>query len=177
MYGFPRDESGVVKVGYRGVKYTNPQLQDDGAVRSIPVTRWTSDCTRKIPLSAAERIKRTVQQLIPELLPYYEKNRLCWYTDTFDNHFVVDFVPNNSGLLIASGGSGHGFKFLPIIGSFVVDRIEGKGSGELELWGWRKPEPGQETYNRLMEGFNSSLALGKQPLTADDSLERASAKL
>lgn len=159
------------------MKYTNPQLQGDGAVRSIPVTRWTTNSTRKLPLPAAERIRRTVHHLIPEILPYYDKSRLCWYTDTFDNHFVIDFVPNKSGLMIASGGSGHGFKFLPVIGSFVVDRVEGKVGGELDLWGWRKPGPGQETYNRLMEGFNSSVALERQPLTADDSLQGATAKL
>ena len=42
---------------------------------------------------------------------------MCWYTDSIDNHFVADYVPGyNESLFVASGGSGHGFKFLPIMG-------------------------------------------------------------
>ena len=79
--------------------------------------------------------------------------------------------------MVATGGSGHGFKFLPIIGGFVVDRIEGNTKGELKMWRWRKPVPGEKTYNRLMEGFSSPVSLDKQVLTADDSLQRTMAKL
>ncbi len=43
--------------------------------------------------------------------------RLCWYTDSLDNNFLVDYVPGyGDSLLVASGGSGHAFKFLPVIG-------------------------------------------------------------
>lgn len=37
LYGFPRDEHGYLKIGYRGTKYTNPQRQTDGT-ESVPVT-------------------------------------------------------------------------------------------------------------------------------------------
>ena len=43
--------------------------------------------------------------------------RLCWYTDSLDNSFLIDYVPGYSEtLFVASGGSGHGFKFLPVLG-------------------------------------------------------------
>lgn len=170
FYGFPRDESGTVKVGYRGLKYTNPQEQPDGAIRSVPRTRWSENSTTQLPLPAAQRIGRVLQQFIPELVQYHTQTRLCWYTDTFDNHFVVDFVPEKRGLIVATGGSGHGFKFLPILGGFVVDRIEGVPKDVLRLWRWRKKEEGIDAYNRIMEGFESAAALNKQRFTSEDSL-------
>lgn len=34
-----------------------------------------------------------------------------------DNNFLIDYVPGyQSSLFVASGGSGHGFKFLPVLG-------------------------------------------------------------
>ncbi|KAF6832087.1 sarcosine oxidase, partial [Colletotrichum musicola] len=41
LYGFPVDEDGLLKIGYRGTKYTNPRVQPDGRERSVPVTRWS----------------------------------------------------------------------------------------------------------------------------------------
>lgn len=42
---------------------------------------------------------------------------MCWYIDSLDNSFIIDYVPGYSKtLFVASGGSGHGFKFLPVLG-------------------------------------------------------------
>lgn len=177
FYGFPRDSDGVVKVGYRGVKYTNPQVQGDGLIRSVPTTRWSSQPTFDLPMDADRRIKRALKRFIPELLPYQIGTRLCWYTDTFDNHFVIDFLPNKKGLMVVTGGSGHAFKYLPTIGGFVVDRIEGIAKDELKLWKWRQPVTGDVPYNKIMQGLDSKLALAKQAMSVRDSLQAETARL
>ena len=47
---------------------------------------------------------------------------MCWYTDSLDNSFIIDYVPDyNDTLFVASGGSGHGFKFLPVLGKVNFD--------------------------------------------------------
>lgn len=47
---------------------------------------------------------------------------MCWYTDSLDNSFIIDYVPDyNDTLFVASGGSGHGFKFLPVLGKVNID--------------------------------------------------------
>ncbi|KAK5031947.1 hypothetical protein LTS07_004568 [Exophiala sideris] len=172
LYGFARDSQGRVKIGYRGTKYTNPQTQPDGAVRSVPITRWTRESTRQLPHQAAEVIKGFVQQYLPELLSCPMKSRLCWYTDSFDNHFVIDFLPGTEGLFVATGGSGHGFKFLPNLGKYVVDKIEGKEDefGFLGKWKWRSLKSGEKAFNSIMEGTRSARALHRQTLTREDSL-------
>eukprot|EP01104_Vermistella_antarctica_P019157 TRINITY_DN7377_c0_g1_i1.p1 TRINITY_DN7377_c0_g1~~TRINITY_DN7377_c0_g1_i1.p1 ORF type:complete len:463 (+),score=49.02 TRINITY_DN7377_c0_g1_i1:24-1412(+) len=52
--------------------------------------------------------------------------RVCLYNDTVDGDFVIDRVPGYHGLVVATGGSGHGFKFGPILGDLVANAVEGK---------------------------------------------------
>ncbi|GJN72460.1 L-saccharopine oxidase [Purpureocillium lilacinum] len=170
LYGFARDPSGVVKIGYRGTKFTNPQTQADGATRSVPATRWTREAIRQIPLTAARVINAFVQEQLPELLECEMTTRLCWYTDSYDNHFVIDFVPDTSGLMVATGGSGHGFKFLPNLGEHVVDKIEGRKNDYLQHWRWRSLSPEEMAYNSIMEGTGSERSLHNQLLTAGECL-------
>ncbi|KAM0231165.1 hypothetical protein ACHAPO_008782 [Fusarium lateritium] len=164
LYGFPVDEEGHLKIGYRGIKYINPQVQADGRERSVPVTRWSeSSKITKIPRQAMDTIASFVSQNIPEVLREAKDvafTRLCWYTDTFDNHFVIDRVPGQEGLMVVTGGSGHAFKFLPNVGNYVVDVIEGVGLDRPAIQAWRFRSPGSsQTPNTLMEGSGSTRAL------------------
>jgi len=63
----------------------------------------------------------------------FSKTRLCWYADTADADFLVDYHPSWKGLFVATGDSGHAFKFLPVIGEKVVDCIVRERP--VEFWG------------------------------------------
>jgi sarcosine oxidase/L-pipecolate oxidase len=55
-----------------------------------------------------------------------------------DLNFRICPYPENKNLFIATAGSNHGFKFLPIIGKYVADMLEGKLDKELvDLWSWK----------------------------------------
>lgn len=41
--------------------------------------------------------------------------RMCWYSDSVDENFLIDFYPGVDGLLVASGDSGHGFKVCNVL--------------------------------------------------------------
>ena len=44
-----------------------------------------------------------------------------------------------SGLFVATGGSGHAFKFFPVLGDKIVDAIGNCLDPELrEMWMWKK---------------------------------------
>ncbi|KAF5578386.1 fructosyl amino acid oxidase [Fusarium subglutinans] len=170
LYGFPVDAEGHLKIGYRGTKYTNPQMQPDGKERSVPVTRWSEgDKVTQIPRQAMDTIGSFVARHMPEVLKEASDvafTRLCWYTDTFDNHFVIDRVPGRQGLMVVTGGSGHAFKFLPNIGNWVVDIIEGVGLDRPAVRAWRFRSPASvEHVNVLMEGSKSAKALKNVVLT------------
>ena len=48
----------------------------------------------------------------------------CMYTNSKDGHFVVDRHPDHSNVSFAAGLSGHGFKFTPVIGKYLVDLLD-----------------------------------------------------
>ncbi|KAE9963627.1 hypothetical protein BLS_009116 [Venturia inaequalis] len=86
---------------------------------------------------------QSCQQALEELIPWlkdrtFDRTRLCWYTDTPTADFIIDFHSDMTGLFVATGGSGHAFKFLPILGDRVVDAVEGKlDQAYQSLWSWK----------------------------------------
>ena len=45
----------------------------------------------------------------------------CLYTMSPDQHFVVDRMPGCARTFVACGFSGHGFKFMPVMGRVLAD--------------------------------------------------------
>ena len=64
-----------------------------------------------------------------ELVAY----KTCLYTNTPDEHFIIDHLPGyDRDVVIACGFSGHGFKFVPMIGEILADMAL-KGKTELPI--------------------------------------------
>jgi sarcosine oxidase/L-pipecolate oxidase len=58
-------------------------------------------------------------------------------TPTHD--FLITPHPHAENLFLATGGSFHGWKFLPVIGDRIVDMMSGTLDKELaERWAWDK---------------------------------------
>ena len=45
----------------------------------------------------------------------------CLYTNTPDGHFIVDFHPDCSNVIVGGGFSGHGYKFCSVVGEVLAD--------------------------------------------------------
>jgi sarcosine oxidase len=45
----------------------------------------------------------------------------CLYTNTPDQNFVIDTLPDAPQITVISACSGHGFKFAPVVGDIAVD--------------------------------------------------------
>ncbi|KJK60825.1 solA [Aspergillus parasiticus SU-1] len=171
LYGFPLDSRGVMKIGYRGTKYTNPQQGQAGQVRSVPITKWTSPFITGLPEKSVQVVQGFLDQYLPELRQSgigISQTRLCWYTDSFDNNWVIDGIPGKEGVIVATGGSGHAFKFLPLLGEFVADKVMGIESDMLRRFQWRKPPHGETPRNQLMKGFNDANALHRVRMVPDN---------
>ena len=63
--------------------------------------------------------------------------RLCAYCDTADGHFLIDRDPDRDGLVVAAGGSGHGFKFAPVLGARVAAAVDGRRAAIEPRFYWR----------------------------------------
>ncbi len=67
-------------------------------------------------------IKNCMQKYFPGLLTEGIQTKNCLYTNSADEDFIIDFLPGYGGnLIIACGFSGHGFKFVPVIGTILAD--------------------------------------------------------
>ncbi|KAJ8130492.1 hypothetical protein O1611_g3140 [Lasiodiplodia mahajangana] len=162
IYSFPRDENGVIKIGFRKTKWAN---YGDVAEKRISVPKVVNLGDASIPIPALEGIKEYISLNLPELADLgLSSTWLCWYTDSIDNSFVVDFVPGRPRVAICTGGSGHGFKFLPILGREVVKILEGRGSETVygQMWKWRASSTTEK--NGLEEGEEGPRVLEKQQM-------------
>jgi sarcosine oxidase len=58
----------------------------------------------------------------------------CLFTNTPDEHFVLDTLPSHPQVIVASPCSGHGFKFASVVGEILADlAIEGTTSHDISL--------------------------------------------
>ena len=76
-----------------------------------------------------------------------DHSRLCWYLDTASSDFLVCQYPGyGNSLYLATGGSGHGFKFLPVLGSRIVDVLDGSDvKNNSGIWTKKWAWPGRGT--------------------------------
>jgi len=64
-------------------------------------------------------------------------DRLCFYCDTFDGDLWIGRDPERTGLLVSAGGSGHAFKFTPLLGQITADVLEGVENEYASRFAWR----------------------------------------
>lgn len=113
---------------------------------SLPASNFDT-----LPPSSVGPMRAFLKETVPALATRLAKDpfcasRVCWYSDTPTGDFIVDWVPNyGKSLFVAIGGSGHAFKFLPVLGESILDRMERRGRvekaterNELDLWRWRE---------------------------------------
>ncbi|MCC6313652.1 MAG: FAD-dependent oxidoreductase, partial [Thermomicrobiales bacterium] len=49
--------------------------------------------------------------------------RACIFTNTPDEHFIIDTLPDAPNVIVASPCSGHGFKFAAVVGEIIADLV------------------------------------------------------
>ena len=83
---------------------------------------------KTIPREGQDALRDTVGRLVPEFSERpFEKTRVYWHADTPNADPLVTWHPEHEGLFIANGGSGHAFKFLPVLGNEIGGVLIGKG--------------------------------------------------
>jgi glycine/D-amino acid oxidase-like deaminating enzyme len=63
--------------------------------------------------------------------------RVCIYCDTWDGHLWIARDPEREGVVVATGGSGHAFKFAPVLGGIIADAVEERDNPILHKFRWR----------------------------------------
>ena len=73
--------------------------------------------------------------------------------------FLITHHPEYTSLFVATGGSGHGFKFFPVIGEKIVAAIEKTLEPEFAgIWRWRSEEELKEVVRSGGDGEEEFIA-------------------
>jgi sarcosine oxidase / L-pipecolate oxidase len=123
-YGFPVNRDGIVKIANHGVgRAVHPGDETGG---------------RSVTAGDEARLRAFLRETFPGLAGApVVATRVCVYGDTRDGHFWIARDPDREGLVVAAGGSGHAFKFAPVIGDVTADAVEGRSSPLLVRFRWR----------------------------------------
>jgi glycine/D-amino acid oxidase-like deaminating enzyme len=125
-YGLPVNRRGVVEIAHHG---EGASLNDDD-----PTT---------VPAAFVDRLRAFLASHLPALVDApIAARRLCRTTDTPDGDFLIDADPEHPGLVVSTGGGGHGFKFAPLLGPIVADVVDGRPNPWRERFAWRRPAAG-----------------------------------
>ena len=106
MYGFPDIGDGI-KAAFHAVGTVTRPDELDRAVSEADV----------VP------VRRALEAWIPGATARYLGGKVCMYSLTPDEHFVVGLHPGDPRIVLAGGFSGHGFKFASVVGEIVADLL------------------------------------------------------
>ena len=95
------------------------------------------DQIRREPDAEDEHVLRAFsEKYFPEGTGATMALRTCLFTNTPDEHFILDRHPEHPKVVLASPCSGHGYKFCSVIGEVIADlAIEGKTRHEIGFLG------------------------------------------
>ncbi|RMH23089.1 MAG: FAD-dependent oxidoreductase, partial [Gemmatimonadetes bacterium] len=121
-YGFPAAADGIVKVANHGAGVpVDPRARPD------------------VPAVWEAHLRDFLVDARPDLADaHIAARRLCLYCDAFDGDFWIAADPAREGLVVAAGGSGHGFKFAPVLGEIVANVLEGRPDEWAPRFAWRE---------------------------------------
>jgi sarcosine oxidase len=106
-YGFPAldgPDGGVKVAFFRRGETTTPETID-----------------RSVRAEEIAFIAEYFRSRVPGATDRYLRGKTCLYTNTADEHFVIARHPAHERVTVACGFSGHGFKFVPVVGEILAD--------------------------------------------------------
>lgn len=78
---------------------------------------------REVHRHDVERVHQALQGRIPSLAGEWQEGAVCLYTNTPDLHFMLGTHPEHANVHVATGFSGHGFKFASVVGEVLADLV------------------------------------------------------
>ena len=106
IYGIPSHDSSGFKIAFHG-----------GPAFSHP-----SEIDREPDAENVAALRPFMRDHIPGIADSpVRESRICIYTQTPDEHFVVDKHPEHAHVAIGAGFSGHGFKFSTTVGKMLTE--------------------------------------------------------
>lgn len=109
--------------------------------RHYPATVTDPD---KVNRETTEEDKADVLYVLNKYFPGvfngFVATKTCLYANSPDENFIIDYLPGyDKQVAVACGFSGHGFKFVPVIGEIMADLMEGNTKFPIEFLSLKRP--------------------------------------
>lgn len=117
-YGFPCFDEQGLKIGCH---HGGQRVQPDQVDRHFGADKEDEG-----------KLRRFLETYMPQAAGKLTKGGICLYNMTPDEHFIIDLHPEHNHVIIATGFSGHGFKFASSIGECLSEIIS-RGNSSLDL--------------------------------------------
>jgi sarcosine oxidase / L-pipecolate oxidase len=122
------------------ITFTNHEILPSGRKVSVP----SSKSQNHVPEQLKEQSMKIIRARLPQILDSGRSPdvwRLCWDVVSPDQNQLITQHPDArlSNLYMATAGSFHSWKFLPIIGKYVVNVLNGQSNGKEKdnAWKWK----------------------------------------
>lgn len=120
---FPVFGAEIARTGYYGFPVTSGVVKIANHGRGIAMS---PDAPRKVTAEQTRALRALCADVFPALADApIASSRLCVYGDSRDGHFWITRHPERPNVTIACGGSGHAFKFAPVLGGLIADAMLG----------------------------------------------------
>jgi sarcosine oxidase len=87
-----------------------------------------------------EVLREGVRRYFPDANGPTLAMKACIFTNSPDEHFIIDVLPHSPNVAIAAGFSGHGFKFCSVVGEIMADlALEGETRLDVRLFSLARP--------------------------------------
>ncbi|QPG76071.1 hypothetical protein FOA43_003457 [Brettanomyces nanus] len=122
-YFFPPDpKDHVIKIGHTFADARNFIKNPFNKAQTTSIPSYIHDA----PTIVEEATKRLMNLVIPELAYNPVVNcTIGWTSLSYDENFIIDYATQSKSIIMCTGDSAHGYKFLPNIGKYIVKRMEG----------------------------------------------------
>lgn len=80
-------------------------------------------------------LRQAVEKYFPDAAGPTLSMKACMFTNTPDEHFIIDRLKPDSAIVVAAGFTGHGFKFCSVVGEILSDMvIDGETGHDVEMF-------------------------------------------
>ena len=80
-------------------------------------------------------LREGIRRYFPDADGPTQAMKTCLFTNTPDEHFVIDRLDGSARVCVAAGFSGHGFKFCSVVGEILADlALDGETRHDISLF-------------------------------------------
>ena len=94
---------------------------------------------RQANRSDEELLREGIRRYFPDADGPTMGMKTCLFTNTRDEHFIIDFLERDPRVAVAAGFSGHGFKFCSVVGEILADlALDGGTRHDISLFAMKR---------------------------------------